>query len=326
MYKMAKVYSAARLPEKATQLFDDAGIEWEMFDELDTPSEEEINQKAQDADVLISAVNVPVSDKIINDNTHLKAITNVGAGFNNIQIETAAEHGIPVTNTPGRNSLSSTAEHAAGLMLALSRRYVPNHKMMERNEYPGWQVTGYTGGNQVYGKTIGIIGMGGIGQIIGEIASSLDMEVLYSKRSPLEGDYDERVGATRVSQEELLERADYVILMANYAPENHHMIDKEQFDKMKETAYFINAARGGMVNEEALADALEAGELAGAALDVHEHEPKVNERLAKMENVLLTPHIGNDTIEARLEMAETAVGQAIKAIQGEELDHVVNDV
>ncbi len=322
---MAKVYSAAKLPEKAVQMLEDAGIELEMFDKMDTPSEDEINEKAHDADVLISAVNVPVSEKIINDNTHLKAITNVGAGYNNIAIETAAEHGIPVTNTPGRDSLASTAEHAVGLMIALSRRYVPNHKMMENNEYPGWQVTGYTGGNQVYGKTLGVIGMGKIGQIIGEIASSLDMEILYSKRSPLEGDYDERVGATRVPQDELLERSDYVILMAYYAPENYHMIAKEELAKMKKDAYFINAARGGMVDEEALADALEAGELAGAALDVHEHEPEVNERLAKMENVLLTPHIGNDTVEARLEMAQTAVGQAIKVIQGEELDYVVND-
>lgn len=322
---MAKVYSAAKLPEKATQMLEDAGIELEMFDKMDTPSEDEINEKAQDADVLISAVNVPVSDKIINDNTHLKAIANVGAGYNNIEIETAAEHGIPVTNTPGRDSLASTAEHAVGLMLALSRRYIPNHKMMERNEYPGWQVTGYTGGNQVYGKTLGVIGMGSIGQIIGKIARSLDMELIYSKRSPLEGDYDERVGATRVSQDELLERADYVILMAHYAPENHHMIAKEELAKMKESAYFINAARGGMVDEEALVDALEAGELAGAALDVHEHEPEVNKRLAQMENVLLTPHIGNDTIEARLEMAQTAVDQAIKAIQGDDLDYVVND-
>lgn len=323
---MAKVYSAAKLPEEAIQLLDDAGIELEMFDEMDTPSEEEISKKAQDADVLISAVNVPVSDKIINENTHLKGITNVGAGFNNIDIETAAEHGIPVTNTPGRDSLASTAEHAVGLMIALSRRYIPNYKMTEKNEYPGWQVTGYTGGNQVYGKTLGVIGMGGIGQMIGEIGRSLQMELIYTKRNPLEGDYDERVGATRVSQDELLERADYVILMAHYAPENHHMIAKEELDKMKDSAYFINAARGGMVDEEALADALEAGELAGAALDVHEFEPEVNERLAKMENVVLTPHIGNDTVEARLEMAETAVGQAIKIIKGEDLDHVVNDV
>lgn len=322
---MTKVYSAVKLPEVAQQLFKDAGIELDMFDVLDTPSEAEMIEGVKDADALISGVNVPVTAAVIEANPNLKVIANVGAGFNNIDVDKANELGISVTNTPTHDSLSSTAELALGLMLAVSRRIIPGHKVAEADAYPGWQAMGYTGGNQVTGKTMVVYGFGGIGRIIGQYAKALGMDLLYIGNHDAPKEYTDEFGGRRVSEEEGLKEADYLFLQMSYRPENHHLMGAEEFKLMKDSAYLINTARGGIVDEEALADALEAGELAGAALDVHEKEPKINQRLAHMENVVITPHIGNDTYEARDEMSSVASEQAIKGVTGKELDYVVNE-
>lgn len=322
---MTKVYSAVKLPEVAQKLFEDAGIELDMFDVLDTPSEAEMIEGVKDADALISGVNVPVTEAVIEANPNLKVIANVGAGFNNIAVDKANELGIPVTNTPTHDSLSSTAELALGLMLAVSRRIIPGHKIGEADAYPGWQAMGYTGGHQVTGKTMVIWGFGGIGRIIGKYAKALEMDLLYIGHNDAPKEYTDEFGGRRVSKEEGLKEADYLFLQMNYRPENHHLMSTDEFKLMKDSAYLINTSRGGIVDEEALADALEAGELAGAGIDVHEEEPKINQRLAHMENVVITPHTGNDTYEARDEMSTVAADQAVKGVNGEELDYVVNE-
>lgn len=323
---MTKIYSAVKLPDVATQQIKDAGITLDMFSELATPSEEEMIAKVKDADALISGVNVPVTEAVIEANPNLKAIANVGAGFNNIAVDKAEELGIPVTNTPTYDSVSSTAELALGLLLAVSRRIIPGQKAAEAHSYKGWQVMGYSGGHQVTGKTLAVWGFGNIGRIIGSYAKMLDMELLYVANRDAPKEVEEGLNARRVTAEEALKTADYVVLQMSYRAENHYLVGAEELKLMKPSAYLINTARGGIVDEEALADALEAKELAGAALDVHEHEPEINDRLAKMDNVVITPHTGNDTYEARNEMATVASDQALKAVQGKSLDYVVNEV
>lgn len=317
---MPKIYSAVKLPDTAVKIIKDQNIELDMHDELTTPDQEQIIEKIKDTDALITGVNVQAPAEVINANPDLKVIANVGSGFNNIDLEEADKHNIAVTNTPVHESVASTAEIAVTLMLALSRRVIPGHEMAVKNEFDGWQVMGYLGGNQVIDKTLAIIGFGQIGQYTGKLAQAFNMKILYV--DPEEKDTEFK--AEKVSLEEALKKADYVIAQVNYNETSHHLIGKKEFEQMKDTVYFINTARGGVVDEEALADALENKQIHAAALDVHEKEPHINERLAKLDNVILTPHIGNDTYEARNKMAETAAGQAVKALKEEKLDYQVN--
>lgn len=317
---MAKIYSAVKLPESAVKIIKDQNIELNMHDELTTPDQEQIIENVKGVDGLITGVNVQAPAEVIHANPAMKVIATVGAGFNNIDIEEAKKHNIAVTNTPVHKSVASTAELAITLMLALSRRVLPGQEMAEKNEFEGWQVMGYLGGNQVIGKTLAIVGFGQIGQYIGKLAQAFDMKILYVDHEEKDTD----INAEKVSLEEALKEADYVITQVNYNETSHHLFGKKEFEQMKDSAYFINTARGGVVDEEALYEALKNKEIQAAALDVHEKEPHINEKLAKLDNVILTPHIGNDTYEARDQMAETAADQAVKALTGQTLDHQVN--
>lgn len=317
---MAKIYSAVKLPESAVKIIKDQNIELDMHDELTTPETDVMVEKVKDADGLITGVNVQAPAEVIQANPDLKVIANVGSGFNNIDVEEANKHNIAVTNTPVHESVASTAELAVTLMLALSRRVLPGHEMAVKNEFNGWQVMGYLGGNQVVDKTLAIVGFGQIGQYIGKIAQAFNMKLLYVDHEEKDTD----IAAEKVSLEEALKKADYVITQVNYNETSHHLFGKKEFEQMKDTAYFINTARGGVVDESALIDALKNNQIQAAALDVHEEEPHINEELAKLDNVILTPHIGNDTYEARNKMAEVAADQAVKALTDAELDYQVN--
>lgn len=317
---MPKIYSAVKLPETAVKIIKDQNIELDMHDELTTPEIDVIIDRVKDADGLITGVNVQAPSEVIQANTGLKVIANVGSGFNNIDIDEANKHNIAVTNTPVHESVASTAELAVTLMLALSRRVLPGHEMAVKNEFDGWQVMGYLGGNQVVDKTLAIVGFGQIGQYIGKIAQAFNMKLLYVDHVEKETE----INAEKVTLEEALKEADYVITQVNYNETSHHLFGKKEFEQMKETAYFINTARGGVVDESALIDALKNKQIQAAALDVHEEEPHINEELVKLDNVILTPHIGNDTYEARNKMAEVAADQAVKALTDTELDYQVN--
>lgn len=317
---MAKIYSAVKLPDTAVKIIKDQNIELDMHDELTTPEQNQIIEKIKDADGLISGVNIQVPAEVIKAGDSLKVIANVGSGFNNIDAEEANKQGIAITNTPVHDSVASTAELAVTLMLALSRHVLPGHDIAVKNEFNGWQVMGYLGGHQVVDKTLAIVGFGQIGQYIGKLAQAFNMKLLYVDLEEKETD----ITAEKVSLEEALKEADYVITQVNYNETSHHLFGKKEFEQMKETAYFINTARGGVVDESALVDALKNKQIQAAALDVHEEEPHINEELAKLDNVILTPHIGNDTYEARNAMAETAADQAVKALQDAQLDYQVN--
>lgn len=321
-----KIYSAVKIPEELVERVKKEDIEIEVHDKLTTPDEDTIIEKSKDVDAIISGVNVNITDKIIDSAENLKIIANVGAGTNNIDVKKASEKDIAVVNTPGRDSVTSTAEHAIALMLAVSRNIQKNQEMVEKNSFEGWQVMGYLGGNQVSYKKLLIVGFGNIGQEIGRMAEALHMDIYFYNTGDISR-FDgvaEEIGAKFVELDEGLELADYVILQMNMKEGNEHFISEKELSKMKKSAYLINTARGGIVDEKALFEAIKSEKIKGAALDVHEEEPKFNKDLIKTGKVLLTPHTGNDTIEARNEMAEMAVEQAIKGLKGEELDYKVN--
>lgn len=313
-----KIYSAVKLPKHIVKTLKDNEHTLVMHDELTTPSQQEMLKHVADVDAIISGVNTPIDKEIIENSTQLKIISNVGAGYNHIDLKAANKHNIDVTNSPAFESTASTAEHAVLLTLALSRDLKAAEQLTQDNKFEGWQVMGYLGGNQMSGKTVAIVGLGTIGQHIAKILEAYQMNIVYVDLVRKDVSYK------RMTLEEALPNADYVVLQMNYTKENHHMINKDTFEMMKPSAYLINNARGGIVDEEALADALDQNKIKGAALDVHEHEPKINQRLRSRDNVILTPHIGNDTIEARNKMAETAADQVIKFFNESPLDYQVN--
>lgn len=320
---MAKIISLAQLPQEARDLIDEKEIEYLEYDIQNQEIDDKIIGQIKKAQVLISAVSVEVTKEMIEVNPDLKLIANIGAGFNNIDIETAKKHQIPVTNTLGTKSLNSTAEFAIASMLAVSRNVVKNQDLIETGDWEGWRASSYLGGNQITSKSLLIVGFGRIGQMIASKLKNWQMDIKYYDLDPVGIEIEENLNVEYIDIDEGLAWADYVILQMNYTKDNHHFIDKAKLDLMKEDAYLINTARGGIVDESALADALEDNKLAGAAIDTHEFEPKISDRLKEMDNVVLTTHIGNDTYEARIEMAKEAVQNAIDAIEGKEIKSLI---
>ena len=269
----------------------------------------------EEAEVLVSTFDKPVTRKMIMSAPHLKLITNFGVGFNNIDLEACRERGIRVTNTP-QPVIEPTAELAFALMHDVARRTAEfDRKLREGKAEPFGVMNNLS--HSLYGKTLGIIGMGRIGQALARRALASGMTIIYHNRRPLGDEAMRRLGEWAlasssqvpgaikyVSQEELLQTADFVSLNLPYTPEVKHLIGEKELQMMKPTAYLINTARGAHVDEEALVEALKRGEIAGAAMDVYEHEPKIHPELLKLDNVVLSPHTGTGTWEGRIAMCE----------------------
>ena len=260
-----------------------------------------------EADVLVSTFDKPVTREMIVSAPHLKLVTNFGVGFNNIDLEACRERGIRVTNTP-QPVIEPTAELAFALMHDVARRTAEfDRKLREGKAEPFGVMNNLS--HSLYGKTLGIIGMGRIGQALARRAIASGMRIIYHNRKPVD---DSQLGfglwnpesIKYVSKEELLQTADFVSLNLPYTPDVKHIIDAEALRMMKPTAYLINTARGAHVDEEALVEALKHGNIAGAAMDVYEHEPQIHPELLTMDNVVLSPHTGTGTWEGRIAMCE----------------------
>ena len=273
----------------------------------------------EEAEILISTFDRPVTREMIMAAPHLKLVTNFGVGFNNIDLDACRERGIRVTNTPNP-VIEPTAELAFALMHDVARRTAEfDRKLREGKAEPFGVMNNLS--HSLYGKTLGIIGMGRIGQALARRAVASGMRVVYNNRRPLSDEVMKQLGyeARYVSKEELLMEADFVSLNLPYTPEVKHIIDGKALRMMKSTAYLINTARGAHVNEQALVKALKEGEIAGAAMDVYEHEPQITPELLEMDNVVLSPHTGTGTWEGRIAMCENVCDNII-AWQNNEID------
>ena len=261
----------------------------------------------EEAEVLVSTFDKPVTREMIMSAPHLKLITNFGVGFNNIDLEACRERGIRVTNTP-QPVIEPTAELAFALMHDVARRTAEfDRKLREGKAEPFGVMNNLS--HSLYGKTLGIIGMGRIGRALARRAVASDMRIVYHNRKPIHestlvSGFLNPETIHYVSKEELLETADFVSLNLPYTPEVKHLIGATELRMMKSTAYLINTARGAHVDEEALVKALKEGEIAGAAMDVYEHEPKIHPELLTLDNVVLSPHTGTGTWEGRIAMCE----------------------
>lgn len=277
-------------------------------------SKEELIDGIKGQDALLCILSDKIDREVIESNPNLRIIANYGAGFDNIDLAAARENGIIVTNTPIVSTVS-TAELTFALILGITRRISEGERIMRSDGFSGWAPMFHLG-TELKSKKIGIIGMGNIGKNVAKIANGFQMEVLYFNRSRM-SEFEEKEYSTKYrSLEDLMKESDIVTLHLSYHKSLHHFIGEEQFKLMKKSSYLINAARGPLVDEKALLKSLKSKDIAGAALDVFEFEPKLTKGLELLDNVLLTPHIGNATIEARTEMSSLAAENILDALEG----------
>lgn len=252
----------------------------------------------------------------------LKLIANMAVGFNNIDVAAATRLGVAATNTPGVLS-DTTADLAFALLLATARRLPEAERYLRAGKYSGWGPLLFTGA-EVHHATLGLVGAGRIGQIMAKRASGFDMRILYYNRSRLSSAEEQRYHMTYVPLDELLQQADFVSIHTPYTPETHHLISTRELALMKPEAILINTARGPIVDEKALVQALQTGKIAGAGLDVFEHEPAVEPELLTMEQVVLLPHIGSASLQTRSLMATMAAQNIAAHIRGQRPPNILN--
>ena len=298
-YFQVKIYSIDQVISRKELL---AGVKW--------------------CDALLCLLTDHIDQQIIDANPGLKVISNYAVGFDNIDVKYATQKKIPVTNTPGVLT-DAVAEHTLALMMALARRIPESDQFTKKKKYHGWEPMLLLG-TQLKGKTLGIIGLGRIGLGLAERAvRGMGMNVLYydlKKNSQFEKKY----GAKKASINTILKKADFVSLHVPLLPTTKHLIGKPEFALMKKTAFLINTSRGPVIDEKALVTALKKKQIAGAALDVFEFEPKVVSGLEKFNNVILTPHIASATMEARAAMSKIAAENILAVLSGKKVKYLIN--
>jgi gluconate 2-dehydrogenase len=252
----------------------------------------------------------------------LKVVSNMAVGYNNIDVAGCTARGVMVTNTPGVLD-DSTADHAWALMLAAARRITEVDSYTRSGQWTGWWLKQWMG-IDVHHSTLGIAGMGRIGQAIAKRAIGFDMKVLYCKRKRLSAGVERKLNARWVSKDELLEQSDFVVLQMPYSRETHHFIGAGELKKMKRSAILVNTARGGVVDDDALVEALRSGTIRGAGLDVFENEPKLHPGFLGLKNVVMTPHVASSTETTRASMAMCAARNLIAALEGAAPPNLVN--
>ena len=265
-----------------------------------------IAARLRDADGALVTLNEGIGAAELAGASRLRAIANVGVGYNNLDIAALDAAGIIATNTPDVLT-GTTADLGFALLMAAARRISESERWLREGRWRQWSFSTMLG-NDIHGSTLGILGMGRIGQAIARRGHhGFGMQVLYHNRSRLPETVERQHGATFVDFDTLLARADHLVLVLPYSKDSHHIIDAAALAKMKPTATLVNIARGGLVDEAALADALACGHLAAAGLDVYEDEPAVRPELLALRNVVLTPHIGSASLATRRAMVQLAV-------------------
>lgn len=279
------------------------------FNEDDHPmTRKELVRAAQTATVLIPTVTDRIDQAVLSQaGPKLKLIANFGTGVDNIDLETARNCGIIITNTPGILT-EDTADMTMALILAVPRRLTEGAKFLKDGaEWYGWSPT-WMLGRRIYGKKLGIIGMGRIGTAVARRAKAFGLSIHYHNRKHVSRELETELGATFwESLDQMLATADIVSVNCPHTPATYHLLSARRLKHLKPSAYIVNTARGEIIDENALARMIEADQIAGAGLDVFEHAPKVNPRLLKNDRVVLLPHMGSATIEGRVDMGERVI-------------------
>jgi len=283
--------------------------------------EASIRQAAEGCVGIVSQLMDPIRDTVLST-PGLKCVSNVAVGFDNIDLAAATSHKVMVTNTPGVLD-DSTADFAFTLLMATARRIVEADSFTRSGRYRGWAIDMMLG-QDIFGATLGIVGVGRIGRGVAHRAKGFNMRVLYYDPQPLPREAEEQLGATRVDLGRLIAESDFISIHVPLTQETHHLFSTQQFNQMKRNAVLVNTSRGPVVDEAALVEALKGRKLAGAGLDVYEREPAVHPGLTPMPNVVLAPHIASATVRTRSEMSAMAARNMATAVRGGRPPNLVN--
>ncbi len=272
------------------------------------------NAQTFDPHGMITLLSQNIDKEVIDSAPNLQIIANYAVGFNNIDINYAASKGISVTNTPGVLT-DATADIAFLLMLMVMRRGGEAFNYTLNGYFSGWEPALFLGRDLKH-KKLGLIGYGRIAEAVAKRARGFDMEIFYNKRSRLSKDKEQELGLSFMEKEEIYKTCDVISLHLPYTPEVHHIISQKEFSMMKKECVLINTARGQLINEKELADALENRTILGAGLDVFEFEPLIENRLRQLPNAVILPHVGSATMETRSEMAKMVIDDTVLVLEG----------
>ena len=317
---MAKVFITRKIPQIGIDLLKKKHAVRVYPKDQVIPRKELLNA-VKWCDALLCLLTDKIDKELLEINPKLKIISNYAVGFNNIDIKAATEKGIPVTNTPGVLT-DAVAEHTLALMLAVSKRIVESDKFLRAGKYKSWAPLLLLG-TQLKGKILGVIGLGRIGSEVAAKAQAMGMKIVYYDIKA-DKEFEKKFQAKFFSIPQLLKLSDFVSIHVPLLPTTTHLLSTKEFALMKKTAYLINTSRGPVIDEKALVIALQKKQIAGAGLDVCEFEPKLAPGLAKLSNVVITPHTASATIEARSAMAEIAAKNILEVLSGRKGPTTVN--
>lgn len=300
----------------------DKNFEVEYWTQAERIPRLELLKRVADKDALVVLLTEKVDEELLAAASRLRIASTVSVGFDNIDVPACTRRKVVATNTPGVLD-DTTADFAWTLLMAIARRLVEGDAWMRSGTWPGWDLDQLLGGD-VWEKTLGLIGFGRIGRGVARRARGFRMRVLYQDQVGAAVDVERELHAELVDLDRLLRESDFISLHVPLLPETRHLISKDALGKMKPTAYLINTSRGPVVDEAALAEALEQKKIAGAALDVYEHEPKVHPGLLPRRDVILAPHIASASVETRTKMAVMAATNAAALFEGRRPPNALN--
>jgi lactate dehydrogenase-like 2-hydroxyacid dehydrogenase len=307
-------------PEAIEYLKQRAEVDYEESD--DGLSAPQLAARVSGKQGVVSQLTDKFPAEVIEGLAGIRVIANVAVGYDNIDVPAATRHGILVTNTPDVLT-DTTADFAFTLLLAAARRVVEGHQYVHSGQWTKWRIDLLVG-QDVHHRTLGIFGMGRIGQAVARRARGFSMRILYHDSQPAPESIEKELGLELVGADRLLQESDFVSLHVPLLPETRHLIGTQQLRMMKPTAILVNTSRGPVVDEAALAEALDQRVIAGAGIDVFEREPQVEPLLLKLENVVLAPHIASASVDTRRQMSVMAAENAVAALEGRRPPNLLN--
>lgn len=316
------VYVTRVIPQPGVDLLR-AHVDVEVNESDEPLSSDELRRRAGSHDALVTLLTDNIDSSVLQSGEgSLKIVANVAVGYDNIDVPAATACGIMVSNTPGVLT-ETTADFAWALLMSVARRVPEAQSFLRAGKFQGWGIMMMLG-EDIHGKTLGIAGFGRIGQAVAQRAAGFGMKILYYDPVVQADDAARRLNARSVDLDTLLRESDFVSVHTPLTSETRHMIGREQLDLMKDTAYLINTSRGPVLDEAALASALKANRIRGAALDVFENEPEIHPGLLQLDNAIITPHIASASVATRSRMAIMAAENVIAALDGQRPPTLVN--
>jgi glyoxylate reductase len=285
-------------------------------------SKAELMANLRDKDGALTLLTDSIDSEVLESAPDLKVVANFAVGFNNVDVESATKLGIAVTNTPGVLT-ETTADFAWTLLMAAARRVVEGDKFTRSGKFDAWGPKMLLG-HDVFGKTLGLVGLGRIGQAVARRARGFDMKVMFYDAEPIPAGLIRELGVERVELDQLIRTSDFISLHVPLLPTTKHLLNDHTFSMMKPNCIVVNTSRGPVIDEKALVRALKQGKIAAAGLDVYEREPEIEPELLEMDNVVIAPHIASASYETRLRMCNMAADNLLAVLRGERPKNLVN--